>query len=155
EGRRRRPHARPRGRRPSPRVGAARHAGWYHQRDALRHGARGDRATADRARARARRRQPGEGRRRPRDQPEHAPEEDHGPGHRDPQGARRPDVSRLALPALYAIVDPLDTGREPLALAQAYLAGGARLLQLRAKGLTTRELHAAALALRSATRNLG
>jgi hypothetical protein len=40
-------------------------------------------------------------------------------------------VSRIRLPALYAIVDPLDTGHSPLDLADAYLAGGARVLQLR------------------------
>ena len=39
----------------------------------------------------------------------------------------------LRLPPLYAIVDPLDTGRTPVALAAALLAGGARLLQLRLK----------------------
>ena len=39
----------------------------------------------------------------------------------------------LQLPPLYAIVDPLDTGRTPVALAAALLAGGARLLQLRLK----------------------
>ena len=38
----------------------------------------------------------------------------------------------MPLPArLYLIVDPLDTGRDPLTLARAMLAGGARLLQLR------------------------
>jgi thiamine-phosphate pyrophosphorylase len=50
----------------------------------------------------------------------------------------------LRLPSLYAIVDPLDTGRAPEDLAAAYLAGGARLLQLRLKQATSRELlHAA------------
>jgi hypothetical protein len=38
---------------------------------------------------------------------------------------------------LYAIVDPLDTGRDPIALARAMLAGGARLLQLRLKTTAT------------------
>ena len=43
-----------------------------------------------------------------------------------------------ALPSrLYAIVDPLDTGRDPLDLARAMLAGGARLLQLRLKATET------------------
>jgi len=51
-------------------------------------------------------------------------------------------------PALYAIVDPLDTGREPVALARALLAGGARCLQLRWKAATSRELLAAAIAIR-------
>ena len=48
------------------------------------------------------------------------------------------------LPRLYAIVDPLDTGRDPIALARAMLAGGARLLQLRCKEATPRELLAIA-----------
>jgi len=48
------------------------------------------------------------------------------------------------LPPLYAIVDPLDSGREPVALARAMLAGGARLLQLRCKDATPRELLAIA-----------
>jgi thiamine-phosphate pyrophosphorylase len=38
-----------------------------------------------------------------------------------------------ALPPLYAIVDPLDTGRDPVDLARDMLAGGAPLLQLRLK----------------------
>ncbi len=54
-------------------------------------------------------------------------------------------MSRLRLPPLYAIVDPLDTGHAPTALAAAYLAGGARLLQLRLKGVSARTLHATAL----------
>ena len=41
---------------------------------------------------------------------------------------------------LYAIVDPLDTGRDPIALVRAMLAGGARLLQLRLKNVATGEL---------------
>jgi thiamine-phosphate diphosphorylase len=44
-----------------------------------------------------------------------------------------------SLPRLYAIVDPLDTGRDPVALAEALLAGGARLLQLRLKEASSRE----------------
>jgi thiamine-phosphate pyrophosphorylase len=64
-------------------------------------------------------------------------------------------VSRLRLPALYAIVDPLDTNRSPLALAGAYLAGGARLLQLRLKDATPRELYETALALRAVTSATG
>jgi len=54
----------------------------------------------------------------------------------------------LGLPALYAIVDPLDTRRPPTALAAALLAGGARLLQLRLKPVISRELLAAAEAIR-------
>jgi thiamine-phosphate pyrophosphorylase len=46
----------------------------------------------------------------------------------------------MRLPVLYAIVDPLDTGRDPVALATALLAGGARLLQLRLKQATSREI---------------
>ena len=50
----------------------------------------------------------------------------------------------MRLPPLYAIVDPLDTGRDPVDLAVAFLAGGARLLQLRLKAASARELFAAA-----------
>jgi thiamine-phosphate pyrophosphorylase len=46
----------------------------------------------------------------------------------------------VVLPPLYAIVDPLDTGRDPVALAGALLAGGARLLQLRLKDAGSRLL---------------
>jgi thiamine-phosphate pyrophosphorylase len=53
----------------------------------------------------------------------------------------------LRLPRLYAIVDPLDTGRDPVALATDLLAGGARLLQLRLKSATARDLLAAAAAI--------
>jgi len=60
-----------------------------------------------------------------------------------------------SLPALYAIVDPLDTGRDPVELAAAYLAGGARLLQLRLKHATTRELLAAAEAIVGLSRAAG
>jgi len=48
------------------------------------------------------------------------------------------------LPALYAIVDPLDGERAPAALAALLLAGGARLLQLRMKSASSRDLLAAA-----------
>jgi thiamine-phosphate pyrophosphorylase len=54
----------------------------------------------------------------------------------------------MRLPALYAIVDPLDTDREPVSLARALLAGGARCLQLRWKAATSREVLAAAVAIR-------
>jgi thiamine-phosphate pyrophosphorylase len=57
-------------------------------------------------------------------------------------------VPRLALPPLYAIVDPLDTGRPPVDLAAALLAGGARLLQLRLKRAAARELLVTARAIR-------
>jgi thiamine-phosphate pyrophosphorylase len=61
----------------------------------------------------------------------------------------------MRLPALYAIVDPLDTGRSAVALAETLLAGGARLLQLRLKHATSRELLAAAAAIRPLTRAAG
>jgi thiamine-phosphate pyrophosphorylase len=61
----------------------------------------------------------------------------------------------MDLPPLYAIVDPLDTGRDPAALAAALLRGGARLVQLRWKGASARELLAAALAIRPLARTAG
>jgi thiamine-phosphate diphosphorylase len=61
----------------------------------------------------------------------------------------------LRLPALYAIVDPLDTGRAPEDLAAAYLAGGARLLQLRMKHATSRELLRAAERIVALARGVG
>ena len=64
-------------------------------------------------------------------------------------------MSLVRLPALYAIVDPLDTGRSPVALAGAILAGGARLLQLRLKDASSRTLYETALALRAVTRATG
>jgi thiamine-phosphate pyrophosphorylase len=64
-------------------------------------------------------------------------------------------VRRLALPALYAIVDPLDTGRSPTDLAAALLAGGARVLQLRLKTASSREVLEVARALRVPTRRAG
>ena len=63
---------------------------------------------------------------------------------------RRPLPSRL-----YLIVDPLDTGRDPVALARAMLAGGARLLQLRLKRTPTRDLLATAKELRALTAAAG
>lgn len=59
----------------------------------------------------------------------------------------------MQLPALYAIVDPLATGRDPVDLGRAMLAGGARCLQLRWKDASARALLDAACALRVATRN--
>ncbi len=61
----------------------------------------------------------------------------------------------MTLPPLYAIVDPLDTGRSPVALAEAMLAGGARLLQLRLKHATARELFHAAAAIAPLARRAG
>jgi len=52
------------------------------------------------------------------------------------------------LPRLYAIVDPLDTGQHPVALAEALLAGGARCLQLRWKPAPPRDVLEAARAIR-------
>jgi len=54
----------------------------------------------------------------------------------------------LHLPRLYAIVDPLDTGRDPVALAAVLLAGGARCLQLRWKPAAPRDVLEAARAIR-------
>jgi len=56
---------------------------------------------------------------------------------------------------LYVIVDPLDTGRDPLVLTRAILAGGARLLQLRLKATTTGALLATAEAVRELTAAVG
>jgi thiamine-phosphate pyrophosphorylase len=56
---------------------------------------------------------------------------------------------------LYAIIDPLDTGRDPIALARAMLAGGARLLQLRLKTAATGALLATATTLRELTAAAG
>jgi thiamine-phosphate pyrophosphorylase len=64
-------------------------------------------------------------------------------------------VTRLVLPALYAIVDPLDTGRAPVELAAALLAGGARVLQLRLKGSSGRETLEVARAVRPLVQRAG
>jgi thiamine-phosphate pyrophosphorylase len=62
----------------------------------------------------------------------------------------------VTLPSrLYAIVDPLDTGRDPLDLARAMLAGGARLLQLRLKASATGALLATAERMRDLTAAAG
>src|SRR5213078_581808 len=61
----------------------------------------------------------------------------------------------MRVPPLYAIVDPLDTGRDPAALAAALLRGGARILQLRWPGASARELLAAARAIRPLARAAG
>src|SRR5213594_4658727 len=61
----------------------------------------------------------------------------------------------MRLPPLYAIVDPLDTGRDPAALAAALLRGGARLVQLRWPGASAREFLAAARAVRPLARAAG
>jgi thiamine-phosphate pyrophosphorylase len=61
----------------------------------------------------------------------------------------------LRLPALYAIVDPLDTGRDRVTLAETMLAGGARLVQLRCKEATPRELLALAARIAPLARRAG
>jgi thiamine-phosphate pyrophosphorylase len=62
----------------------------------------------------------------------------------------------MTLPSrLYAIVDPLDTGRDPIALARAMLAGGARLLQLRLKTPATGALLSVATTVRDLTTAAG
>ena len=61
----------------------------------------------------------------------------------------------MGLPLVYAIVDPLDTGRDPVDLATALLAGGARLLQLRLKAATSRETHTAAARIATLARAAG
>ena len=101
----------------------------------LRADHRARRAAADRAHPRAHRRQPAAGRRHPRHQPQHAAQEDHRRSASTSAPRRRAGVmAAFALPARSTpIVDPLDTGRRPVALAAALLAGGARLLQLRAE----------------------
>ncbi len=62
----------------------------------------------------------------------------------------------MTLPSrLYLIVDPLDTGRDPLALTRAMLTGGARLLQLRLKRVASGELLAVACRVRELTAAAG
>ena len=61
----------------------------------------------------------------------------------------------MTLPPLYAIVDPLDTGRDPIDLATQMLAGGARLLQLRLKTAGPRETYRIASHLRALTQAAG
>src|SRR5262249_7289216 len=93
------------------------------------------RAAAHRARARADRREPAARGGPPGHQSQHAAEE--ADGARDPHPTRQ----QVTLPSrLYVVVDPLDTGRDPVALARAVLAGGARLVQLRSKTVATGEL---------------
>lgn len=62
----------------------------------------------------------------------------------------------MRLPSrLYVIIDPLDTGRDPVELARASLAGGARLLQLRLKDAATSRLLDVALRVRELTAGRG
>ena len=55
------------------------------------------------------------------------------------------------LPSLYAIVDPLATGIDPVQLGEALLAGGARCLQLRLKDAAPDAILRVARALRRST----
>jgi thiamine-phosphate diphosphorylase len=59
------------------------------------------------------------------------------------------------LPRLYAIVDPDGSRHSALALASAYLAAGAPLLQLRLKGAPARSVYETSLALRALTHAAG
>lgn len=75
---------------------------------------------------------------------------------------RRPDEpmnkwpDSLTLPSLYAIVDPAQAGgRSPLDLAEALLAAGARLVQLRDKHASSRELYESARVVGECVRNSG
>lgn len=62
----------------------------------------------------------------------------------------------MTLPSrLYCIIDPLDTGRDPVELAQEMVAGGARLLQLRLKGVASGALVATAGRIRELTAAAG
>jgi len=62
----------------------------------------------------------------------------------------------LVLPSrVYFIVDPLDTGRDPVELGRAMLQGGARLLQLRLKHAPSGELVTIARRLRDLTAAAG
>src|SRR5262249_39722325 len=90
------------------------------------------------------------------DQSQYAPQEDHGARHSHPARRRRlARVTRLALPPLYLIVDPLDTGRSPIDLAASLVSGGARVLQLRLKTAPVGELLAAARAVVLVARRAG
>jgi thiamine-phosphate pyrophosphorylase len=58
----------------------------------------------------------------------------------------------MILPSrVYFIVDPLDTGRDPVDLTRAMLAGGARLLQLRLKNVASGVLTTTAARIRELT----
>jgi thiamine-phosphate pyrophosphorylase len=62
----------------------------------------------------------------------------------------------MILPSrVYFIVDPLDTGRDPVELGRAMLEGGARLLQLRLKDTPSGELVTIARRLRELTAAAG
>jgi thiamine-phosphate diphosphorylase len=62
----------------------------------------------------------------------------------------------MILPSpVYFIVDPLDTGRDPVDLARAMLAGGARFVQLRLKGVASGALTTTAARIRELTASAG
>ncbi|TMA81668.1 MAG: thiamine phosphate synthase [Deltaproteobacteria bacterium] len=62
----------------------------------------------------------------------------------------------MKLPSrVYFIVDPLDTGRDPVVLAEAMLAAGARLVQLRLKSVPTGALVEIARRVRDLTATAG
>ena len=68
--------------------------------------------------------------------------------------ARSPNT--LLLPPLYAIIDPAQSGgRSPLEVAAALLAAGVRLIQLRDKQASSRDLYATAQQLRAYIREQG
>jgi thiamine-phosphate pyrophosphorylase len=67
---------------------------------------------------------------------------------------RSPDA--LVLPRLYAIIDPAQGGgRGPVDMAQALLAAGVRLIQLRDKHASSGELYASALRVTECVRKAG
>lgn len=64
-------------------------------------------------------------------------------------------IGRSVLPPLYAILDPAQTkGRELHGVAHELLAGGVKILQLRAKALSSREFLHLAREIRTATRSV-
>jgi len=59
--------------------------------------------------------------------------------------AQSPDDPMFVIPRLYAIIDPAQgNGRSPVGMATALLAAGVRLLQLRDKHASSRDLYASA-----------
>ena len=72
----------------------------------------------------------------------------------DHPSTRSPDT--LTLPALYAIIDPAQAAeRSALEVAEALLAAGVRLIQLRDKQAASGELYASALTLLEPVRKAG
>ena len=112
---------------------------------------RGNRAAAGRARAQAGGRQPGARGADARAQSQHAAQENHRPQDRTDQIPRR--MTRLPS-HFYAMVDPAG-GHEPVALAEALLDAGARIMQLRLKDAGGRDFLAAARAIAEMCRKRG